>query len=155
MTMKNPYGFTLIETLIYSFLLSFIIVGALVGIYQIISSADKLTTKAFIEQEGNFLLRKINWAITGATNLSVDLDGNLNLEKPDIGFLQFKWDPVYKKIQLNRNGEWNDLNSDYVKVSDTNFSYDDSTYKISASFTLSDYSENINKNFEIVKYLRK
>lgn len=155
---KNFSGFTLIETLIYSFLLSFIIIAALSGIYQIISSADKLSIKSLIEQEGNFLLRKINWALTGADSISLPLVNSsgqtLLLNKEGLGSLEFTLSG--DKLKLSRNGGVAvDLSSDYFKISDLNFSYNDpdgtggKPGEIKVSFKVND------QLFETTKYLRK
>jgi len=60
-------GFTLIEVLIYSALIAMIISGSLIAVYQIIEGSDSIQNKIIIEQEANFLLSKIRWALTGAT----------------------------------------------------------------------------------------
>lgn len=64
-------GFTLIETLIYVAFFA-MLVGTLLSItYQTISSTDQINKKIAIQQEGNFLLKKIDWSLTG-----VDLAAN-------------------------------------------------------------------------------
>ena len=164
--MKKNNGFTLIETLIYSVLLSLIIAGSLVGVYQIISSSDKLSTKAFIEQEGNFLLRKINWALTGATVIySPDINSysaGLKLDKinpndPD-NPLELEFASSSKKIILKQDGNLFDLSSDYLEVSDLIFCYGTTSIpecengqpnQIKASFKVD------GQLFKITKYLRK
>jgi hypothetical protein len=60
-------GFTLIEVLIYSALIAMIISGSLIAVYQIIESGNNIQNKIITEQEANFLLSKIRWALAGAT----------------------------------------------------------------------------------------
>lgn len=154
---KNA-GFTLIEVLIYSFFLSFIMISALLGAYQIISASEKLSIKSFIEQEGNFILRKIDWVLTGANSISSppinSSSSVLILEKENLGVLEFILDNG--KIKLSRNGGIsNALNSDYFNVSDLFFSYSDpdgaggGPGEIKMSFKIE------GQLFEITKYLRK
>lgn len=68
-------GFTLIETLLYVVLFSFIMVGTLISIYGIMGSSARNKTKAMIEEEGSFIIGKIDWALTGAKNLEVNNSG--------------------------------------------------------------------------------
>lgn len=58
-------GFTLIETIIYIALFSFLITGGIIACYQIISSNDSLNQKTRTEEEGNFVSRKMAWAFSG------------------------------------------------------------------------------------------
>lgn len=58
-------GFTLVETMIYVALFAIIMSGAIVSIYGIIGSSARNQTKAMAEEEGSFLLGKIDWALTG------------------------------------------------------------------------------------------
>ncbi|MEK7114455.1 MAG: prepilin-type N-terminal cleavage/methylation domain-containing protein [Patescibacteria group bacterium] len=62
-------GFTLIEVLIYSALIAMIISGSLIAVYQIIEGSDSIQNKIIMEQEANFLISKIRWALTGATTI--------------------------------------------------------------------------------------
>jgi hypothetical protein len=54
-------GFTLIETTIYIALLSIIMTGVLVSVYDIISSGSLIADKTTTEDEGNFVLGKLAW----------------------------------------------------------------------------------------------
>lgn len=62
---KNNKGFTLIEVVIYIALFSLLIGSAFVTAYQIIDGTNKISVKTTTQEEGNFLMRKINWALTG------------------------------------------------------------------------------------------
>ena len=68
-------GFTLIEVLIYSALIAMIISGSLIAVYQIIEGSDSIQNKIIMEQEANFLLSKIRWALTGATAINIPTIG--------------------------------------------------------------------------------
>lgn len=72
---KISSGFTLIETIIYIALLSIIMSGALITSYQLIDGASTLDSKATTQEEGNFVLRKINWALTGAQVIATPIAG--------------------------------------------------------------------------------
>lgn len=64
-------GFTLIETLIYIALFAILIGGGITAAYGIIEGSDRTSSHAIVEQEGIFVLRKLNWAMTGATDANV------------------------------------------------------------------------------------
>jgi len=68
-------GFTLIETIIYSALISIIIVFAVIVMYQIIDVDEKLTIKTNMEAEGEFIMQKINWALNGTDLINQPLAG--------------------------------------------------------------------------------
>lgn len=68
-------GFTLIEVLIYSALIAMIISGSLIAVYQIIEGSNSIQNKIITEQEANFLLSKIRWALTGATTIDIPAIG--------------------------------------------------------------------------------
>lgn len=74
-------GFTLIETLLYLALFSIIIGGVLVSAYQIILASTASQESALIQEEGHFLVAKINWALTGATLVSVTSPTFLQIDK--------------------------------------------------------------------------
>lgn len=60
-------GLTLIETIIYAALLS-ILIGLILGVvFQITEGSKRLNSKVFVEEEASFLLRKIEWAVGGAS----------------------------------------------------------------------------------------
>ena len=58
-------GFTLIEIIIYVALLSLTIGFILAGVYQILDSKTGVLARTSVEEEANFLMKKIKWAMTG------------------------------------------------------------------------------------------
>ena len=62
-------GFTLIETIIYIALLSLMLGGVLLSIFQILQGSLRTGEKTTTQEEGNFILRKINWTLTGLSGL--------------------------------------------------------------------------------------
>lgn len=59
-------GFTLIEVLIYIGLLSIIITGSLGVANQIVQGVQKDSARLMIQTEADFVLRKLDYALTGA-----------------------------------------------------------------------------------------
>lgn len=64
---KNRAGFTLIETIIYIALFGLLIGGAVVTSFNLLEGSSKLGGGISADAEGNFILQKINWALTGIT----------------------------------------------------------------------------------------
>ncbi len=62
---KLSAGFTLIETLVYIGLFSILIGGALTAAFGIFESNGRNQTKAIVQNEGAFVLAKIDWALSG------------------------------------------------------------------------------------------
>lgn len=61
-------GFTLIETIIYLALFAIIIGGGMVATWHIIEATAAAQNHIMLQEEANFLLRKLNWALTGLPN---------------------------------------------------------------------------------------
>ncbi|MBI4086218.1 MAG: hypothetical protein HY433_03205 [Candidatus Liptonbacteria bacterium] len=59
-------AFTLIETIVYLGLFSMIISMSLVALYQILGSENQHRNRVEVDAEANFMMQKIQWALTGA-----------------------------------------------------------------------------------------
>jgi hypothetical protein len=68
-------GFTLIETIIYIGIFVLIISGAVISAYSIIGSSARNQAKAMVQEEGTFLIGKIDWALSGIKNPSISGNG--------------------------------------------------------------------------------
>ena len=62
-------GFTLIETIIYLALFSVLMTGALVAAYNLMEGGKRMQTRAMLQEEGHFLLGKIEWSMFGASSI--------------------------------------------------------------------------------------
>jgi len=58
-------GFTIIEVLMYLGLFTILCGGAVACAYNIIQVSSRNQTKSMVQEEGNYLLAKINWALSG------------------------------------------------------------------------------------------
>jgi len=63
---RSPRGVTLIETLIYIFLFSLIMGGGIATGFWTFESTARTGRLAPVEQEADFVLRKLNWASVGS-----------------------------------------------------------------------------------------
>src|SRR3990167_3594630 len=63
-------GFTLIEILIYLALVSLIATISIAAVYPLIDNYYRNQARLDIEGEANFLMRKINWGLTGAYSIN-------------------------------------------------------------------------------------
>ncbi|HEY9585494.1 MAG TPA: prepilin-type N-terminal cleavage/methylation domain-containing protein [Candidatus Paceibacterota bacterium] len=68
---RKKSGFTLIETLIYIALYSIIVGGAVVAVYAIFESAGRNQAKAMLQEEGMFLVGKLNWTLSGVQTVNI------------------------------------------------------------------------------------
>ena len=72
---KNERGFTLIETLVYLALFTLIIGGLMSASYALFESGDRNQAKAMLQDEENFVIAKIMWALESAKTVSVPAVG--------------------------------------------------------------------------------
>lgn len=126
--MKQTKGFTLIETIIYAGLFSVIISLVLVGVFQIIESQDMAQARVEVQEESNFITRKIRWALIGAESVNQPLAGAtssmLSVNKFNFGQNPVVFDLASGLVKLSKGGgELLDLNSRDVKVTSLVFEH--------------------------------
>ena len=68
---KAAPAFTLIEALVYIALFAILLGGFVVSAYSMFESNGRNQTKAMLQQEKNFVIGKINWALSGAQTVTV------------------------------------------------------------------------------------
>jgi prepilin-type N-terminal cleavage/methylation domain-containing protein len=62
-------GFTLIEVIVYIALLGALMTGALTSAVNLIQSTGSSNGKATVQEEGSFVVRKLEWALSGMTSV--------------------------------------------------------------------------------------
>lgn len=67
---NNKKGFTLIELVVYMALFSIMMGGLIIVVFQLIQSSKKLSSKDVAQEEINFVIRKIDWALTDASSVT-------------------------------------------------------------------------------------
>ena len=62
-------GFTLIEVLVYIALYALIITGAVVSLYSVAQSGNRNQAIALVQEEGAYLINKIDWVLADAQSV--------------------------------------------------------------------------------------
>ena len=68
-------GFTLIEALLYIALFTIVVGGGLLTIFGLLQSSEGTRQRIAIEAEGNFIMKKLDWAVNGSA-VSLPSSGN-------------------------------------------------------------------------------
>ena len=75
-------GFTLIETIIYIALLGLLLGGGVAVAYQLLQGAGAVDSKNTVQEEGNFVLAKMRYALGSASDVS-NVSGALAISRYD------------------------------------------------------------------------
>lgn len=117
-------GFTLIEAIIYIALLGLIMSGAVVVSYQLLTNSQGLDVKNAAGEEGNFTLRKLDWALSNVAVINVPSAGgwgnSLSLIRYDGTSVDMRL--VSGAIQMRENsGSYASTTTSNVKISSLSF----------------------------------
>lgn len=146
---KNSAGTTLIEILIYIALFSIVMAGGTVGAYQVIQSSNRTSDKNILEQDANFILRKMDWALTGATLLVIP-----NPQKLVVTTSSSSVTFTLSGADFQKDGA--PLNSSRIKISNLSFAAPSATGKpgVTMKFTAKTFDDKLSQTFSMTKYLR-
>lgn len=162
--MKKQQGFTLIEVLVYLALFAIIIGGVMASVFGIVSGSNRNQTRIIIQQEGEFLMGKINWALIGASSITVNSATQITVNKYNFGSNPIVFDLNSNKLRLKQGplGIAADLNSDNVKVTSLTFTDIPAAgakpQGLKTTINLQSITASgatMNQVFETTKYLRK
>jgi type II secretory pathway pseudopilin PulG len=81
--MNSAPAFTLVETLVYIALFGILVGGFVVSAYNLFESNDRNQTKAMLQQEKEFVIGKINWALGSAKTVTVSTPDSLTVTNYD------------------------------------------------------------------------
>lgn len=158
---KYQGGFTLIESVIYLALFAIIIGGGMTAAYQIIVATQAAHNHIILNQEANFLIKKIDWGLHGATGISAS-GSTLTMTNTISGNptqLVFSKDGAVLMLKrgsgaamaLNSSGVLVDSVS-FVKNAGLNGAPD--SIVITLSLTTFQYGTNTSQTFSITQYVR-
>lgn len=159
---KKNKGFTLLESIIYIALFSIVIGGGMVATYQIIESSQASYNHVILQEEANFLFRKIDWALTGsliATPAVLAQANNLVVTKDIDGTstqLEFILSANTNNLFLKRGlADPNILNSSNLIVNSISFEQNpEKTIITNISLTTFQNGRVASQNFSMTKYIR-
>jgi prepilin-type N-terminal cleavage/methylation domain-containing protein len=168
--MKKQKGFTLIETVVYIALFAILMGGAVAVAYTVFESAGHNQGKETMQQEGDFLIGKIEWALSSVQTITLPLlDFATQTQSSILQVTKYDGSNVTvslngNNMQLQKDADIFSLNNSNVEVSNLIFTREAASggginpESVSASFTLTTRTENgmlINQIFSTTKYLRK
>ena len=148
-------GFTLIEVIMYTGLFSILMGGSVVAAYQLMQGGARNQLLAETQEEGTFINRKINWALTGASAVSVAGGNTLTITRPDLGAQSpLVVAGVGGTVTLMRSGSAAEvLNSAALTVQNVSFAVTPASFgrptEVDVSFTIGSMP------FVFKKYLRQ
>lgn len=166
--MKKQNGFTLIEIVVYLGLFMILMGGGISAAYNLIESNSNNQAKFILYDEGNFLLNKINWVVSGSSAITIPPLGDtgevLQVTKLDNSVIRLALSGTdltieYGNSQLQFQPPIT-LNNNTVKISNLKFNYQEqSPSKLAAtSFdvtALTDTGRTISQTFVTSEYLRQ
>jgi type II secretory pathway pseudopilin PulG len=168
--MKKKRGFTLIETVTYLALFAILMGGGVVTAYAMFESAGRNQAKSILQDEGDFLIGKIEWALSGVQTISSPpLDFAAPTQSSILQVARFDGSSLTLSVagdalQIQNSSSTYPLNNSGVQVSNLIFTHRAANgngidpESITASFTLSTRAENgmpLEQDFSTVKYLRR
>lgn len=144
-------GFTLIEVIIYIALFSLLIGTAFIAAHQLTESSSVLSTKNTTQEEGNFILRKINFALTGIFSFTNTAHA-LHVNKYDGNQIDITL--VGTKIKMTETtGPTDFISTDNISVTNLQFIPTGGAIPgITATVTIT--KDGIDYLFSITKYIR-
>ena len=114
-------GFTLIETLVYLALFSIVIGGLFISAYAFFESIGRNESQARIQQEQDFMIAKIDWALGGVNPSAPNTYGTeLHVTKYDGANIRMDLSSGKLRIKTN-SGVWHSLNNDDITISSLRF----------------------------------
>lgn len=150
-------GFTLIEVLIYVAFFSFLIGSLLAITFQTIDSTSRINKKITVQQEADFVLRKLEWVLNGSESVDLPpLGGSgpeLNVNNSNLGiFSPAIFSSIDSNINLKLGSEASlPLTTQNINISNLNFTHSQEAgqpEKIIIDFEVG------KESFKLIKYLR-
>jgi len=159
---KSGSGFTLIEVVVYLCLFAILMGGMVTAAYSVFESSDHNQAKIMVQEEGNFLVAKIDWALSGGKAAYSPQPRILSVDKYDGSNVVITLDncsgDITSNIFLKKGTDCFQLNNSNVQVSNLVFTHNSNPENVEAVFTLSTRTLNgttISQDFFTTKFLRR
>lgn len=127
-TNKPNTGFTLIEILIYAALIIILIGGSILTINNIITSSSRLNNVVALEEEANFIFKKLEWAFSDSNEINSPASG-LSASSISVDKTNFNNNPIRFSLSSNNilikvgNGTEKILNSESININNLSFEH--------------------------------
>jgi type II secretory pathway pseudopilin PulG len=127
---KKNRGFTLIEAAIYMALFGILMGGAVVAAYNIFEGSGRAQTRAMIQEEGDFLLSKISWVLSGTQAVTAPNSSTMGSSLTVVKYDTSIGNPIVIFIppgtfnlamSTSSNPTWEILNNTNVRISNLLF----------------------------------
>ena len=151
-------GFTLIEILIYMAIMSITIGASLTAVFNLLEGSGKLNSTARIEEEANFIFKKLEWAFGDASAILNPAAGSSG-QSVSVTKTGFDENPIVFGLSSGNitmqtgGGQENALNSESIEVNALTFQHIASDGEkpegLRSSFTLN------GKEYATLIYLRQ
>ena len=145
-------GFTLIETVIYIALLSFILGAVIFSVYQIMDSKIKLQQETDYLEEENFILKKIDWVLTEVSQIDLINPQHLQIVKQNQETIKLRLDNGEMQLKTN-NDPWVKITSDRLKIKNLVFQKIISSENFPDGLAIKIDTDQF--NIDVIKYLKK
>jgi type II secretory pathway pseudopilin PulG len=161
---KNSEGFTLIEVLVYLGLFAILMTGMVTTAFSVFESSDRDQTRVLMQGEGDFLVGKINWTLTGVRAINSPTGSLLSVNKwinPTVATTVEITLLGTDMIIRDGGSPQTMLNNSNVSISNLVFTRNNAgtnQENIQTSFTITGRMLNgmsVSQDFSTVKYMRK
>ena len=151
-------GFTLIEVLIYMVLVGVTIGSSIAVVFNVIESSGSLSQTAAVEENANFVFKKVEWALFGAEEILTPGPGqtaaSVSINKFGFGSNPITFTLEEEEITMQTSGAGAlPLNSELTPVGSLSFEHiaesGDKPTGLRTTFTLD------NKEYSTLIYLRQ
>ena len=155
------------EAIIYLALFSLLFSGAIISAYNLFESFSRGQTHIMMQEEGDFLIGKINWVLSGSKSIEVPSTGG-NGDTLSVTKWTSSLNPVVVKLNgsdltISQSGNpAKTLNNTNVSISNLNFKQEYlggvNPRSLSFTFTITSRTPNgmpISQKFSATTYVRK
>lgn len=156
---KKRRGFTLIETLIYTAIISIIISSFILILYNIVQSVDRTTRNVDLVEQKQFLIQKIDWVLQSVSVVNTPTAGD-SAASISVNKINYALNPVVVSAQngvlrISEGGGADiSLTPTGVVVSNLNFIHTATANETSIKFTATISNSATSTNISYTKIIK-